>query len=367
MGRNPLRILFINSIHRSKYGGGEKWMVEAARGLSEGGHSVWLASKRGSEILKAADRAGVRTRVFSIHGDFSPLATLGIRRFLKEEGIEILVCNLNKDVRVAGLAARLVGTPVVLARHGVQLCGKQWKHRMTLTHLADGIVTNTETIRRAYMDYGWFDDGFIRVVYNGVREDAGTRPFDFSVSYPGKKVVLGAGRLSGQKGFDVLIEAAALVRAEREDVAFCIAGKGRLRSELEAQVRERGLGDTVFFLGFQENLRPYLKGCDLFVLSSRFEGMPNVVMEAMAVGKAVVATDVNGVGELMVDGKTGVIVPPEDPGTLARAILSVIDDEERLASFGRQGLIRVREHFTMKRMIASLESVFYEKLAEKTG
>jgi len=337
-------------------------MVEAARGLTEAGHAVWLAGRRDSEFLKAAERTGVRTRVFTIHGDFSPWSTLRMRRFLKRAGVQILVCNLNKDVRVAGLAARLAGTPVVLARHGVQLCGRKWKHRMTLTHLADGIVTNTETIRRAYMEYGWFDEGFIRVVYNGVREDVETGAFDFSKDYPGKRIVFSAGRLSDQKGFDVLIEAAALLRERREDVVFCIAGKGRQRSRLEALVQERGLGATVFFLGFQEEIQPYLKGCDLYVLSSRFEGMPNVVMEAMAAGKAVVATDVNGVRELMTDGKTGLIVPPEDPAALAGAVAEIIDDGNRLAGFGSQGRFRVREHFTMARMIASLETVFYEKL-----
>ena len=364
---DPLRILFMNSIHRSKYGGGEKWMVETARGLTEAGHDVWLASKKDSILLNAAAKAGVRTRVFTIRGDLSPMTTFKIKRFLKREGIQVLVCNLNKDVRVAGLAARLSGRPVVLARHGVQLCGKEWKHRMTLTHLVDGIVTNTETIRQAYMDYGWFEDDFVKVVYNGVHQDSGVPRYDFSKDHPGKKVVFSAGRMSEQKGFDDLIKAAAILRRRREDVVFCIAGEGRLRLRLENLVRERGLKDTVFFVGFHEDIHPFLKGCDLFVLSSLFEGMPNVVMEAMAMGKAVVATDVNGVRELMVDGETGKIIPTKRPDILAETIHSLIDDEDKLNAFGSAGLRRVREQFTMEQMIAALEAHFYEKLATKAG
>jgi glycosyltransferase involved in cell wall biosynthesis len=238
---------------------------------------------------------------------------------------------------------------------------------MTLTHLVDGIVTNTETIRQAYMDYGWFDEGFIQVVYNGVREDEDAKPIDFSRDYPGKRIVFSAGRMSEQKGFEDLVEAAALLRKQREDVVFCIAGKGRLKLRLETLVRERGLEDTVFFMGFHEDIHPHLKGCDLFVLSSLYEGMPNVVMEAMAVGKAVVATDVNGVRELMVEGKTGMIVPPKRPDILAETIHGIIDDTDRLDAFGAEGLRRVREHFTMEQMIEALETYFYEKLAETTG
>jgi glycosyltransferase involved in cell wall biosynthesis len=120
-------------------------------------------------------------------------------------------------------------------------------------------------------------------------------------------------------------------------------------------------------MGFHEDIHPFLKGCDLFVLSSLFEGMPNVVMEAMAMGKAVVATDVNGVRELMMDGETGKIIPPKRPDILAETIHSLIDDEDRLNAFGSAGLRRVREQFTMEQMIAELEAHFYEKLATKAG
>jgi len=360
-----MRVLFINSISRTKFGGGEKWMVKAAKGLTEAGHCVYLASKRDAEILKAAEQAGVRTHIINVRSDVSPLNTWRIARFLKKEQIQVLVCNLNKDVRVAGLAARLVKRPVVIARHGVQLCGKAWKHKVTLTHLTDGILTNTESIKRAYLDYGWFDDDFVEVIYNGIEARSDVRAHDFSREHPDKKVIFSAGRLSEQKGFSYLIDAAEMILNQRDDVVFFVAGKGRREKELKQRVHKRNLDDAFHFCGFHENIESYLKGCDLFVLSSLYEGMPNVVMEAMAVGKAVLATDVNGVRELVVDGETGVIVPSGSAESLAEAIEALIDDPRRLEALGQAGLNRVQEHFTISAMIKNLERYFLAKWHEK--
>jgi glycosyltransferase involved in cell wall biosynthesis len=359
-----MRLLFINSIHPRKFGGGEKWMVKAASGLSRLGHRVFVASKPGAEILKAARAAGVETKVLSIHGDFDPLATWRILRFIQTEKIDLVVCNLNKDVRVAGLACRIAVFPAVIARHGVQLCGRSWKHRITLQQLADGILTNTETIKRAYADYGWFDEDFVHVVYNGIEDKSGVRPRDFQTEYPGKKIVFSAGRLAAQKGFPFLIEAAALLR-DRTDLLFLVAGRGSEEAKLEDRVRKRGLEDSFQFLGYFENLDPLAAGCDMFVLPSLFEGMPNAVMEAMAFGKAVILTDVNGARELAEDGKSGIIVPPGNAEALAGAVEKLADDPSMRAKLGDAACRRVRERFTLDAMIGNLETYFETKICEK--
>ena len=353
-----MRILFVNSISANKFGGGEQWMVKAAKGLMDAGHKVFVASKRGAEILRVAHRAAVPTRVFNIRADFSPLNTWRIARFLTHERIEVLVCNLNKDVRVAGLAARLVHTPAVVARHGVLLCARKWKHKVTLTNLVDSILTNTQSIKQAYDGYGWFGDGFVKVVYNGIEDKSHVPPYDFARDFPGKKVIFSAGRLTPQKGFVDLIRAASRLAEKRRDFALVIAGQGRQEDELKALASSLGLEAVVHFWGFRDTIDPLLKGCDLFVLASHFEGMPNVVMEAMAAGKPVIATDVNGARELMVPESTGRIVPPRDPAALAAAIAALLDDAHLRREFGRQGLQRVQTHFTIPLMVQNLEQYF---------
>lgn len=351
----------MNSISRHKLGGGEKWMIKAARGLSGRGHEIWIGGKQGSEFLARALGEGLQTKEFNVRMDFSPLNTYLIARFLKKTRIDVLICNLNKDVRVAGLAARFVDTPAVIARHGILLCGKKWRHKITLTRLVHGILTNTESIKEAYSSYGWFGPEFVQVIYNGIESDPSVEPFDFHSKLPGKKVILAAGRLSEQKGFRYLVEAARLLHDKRSDLHFVVLGRGRLEEEIRQMIRTRKLEESFSLWGYHDDIKAYMFGCDLFVLSSIFEGMPNVVMEAMASGKPVVATDVNGVRELMIDRVTGLIVPPKDPVSLASAIDGLISDGNRMQEFGIQGKARVEQYFTRSGMIDNLEAYFRAK------
>ena len=358
-----MNILFVNSIGRKKFGGGERWMIYAAQGLKERGHTVFLASRKNSELASIGKNTNVSTCGFNIRFDFSPINTFLLYRFLLEHNVQIVVCNLNRDVRVAGTAARLAKKPLVIARHGVSsFHRKKWRYKVIANSFIDGIITNTKTIRQKYSEYGWFDDGFVRVIYNGIRVKEDVVGYDFSDEFPGKKIVFSAGRLSHQKGYEYLIEAAALLFQKRNDLVFIVAGKGKQEKNLNRLVRKCQLEDSFHFWGFLDDIGPYLKGCDLFVLSSLYEGMPNVVMEAMAVGKAVVATDVNGVQELMEDGKTGIIVPPRDAGALAEAIEELIDQPQLLKKCGLNGMERVKHSFTLSRMLDELETYFQEML-----
>lgn len=360
-----MNVLFINSISAHKYGGGEKWMITAAEGLQRKGHRVVLASKKNAVLLRKGEERGVTTSVFNIRSDFSPLQTFLVKRFIERNRIDVLICNLNKDVRVAGLAARLASNrPLVFARHGILLCGKKWKHRLTLTKLTDGIITNTRTIADAYREYGWFDESFVNVIYNGVEISADVPRGSFGAGAEGKKVIFSAGRLSTQKGFEYLIDAASQLCADRSDLFFAVAGKGRMEKLLKEAVKEKGLSDQFHFMGFVDDIAPYLKSCTVFVLASTYEGMPNAVMEAMAQGAPVVTTDVNGARELTDNGGTGIVVAPRDAKALARAIESIADSPSLQKDLSMRGQQRVKQKFTVDGMVAALEAFLLHKLQE---
>jgi len=362
-----MQTAFVNFIGTGKFGGGEKWMVSAGSQLAAKGHDVIMIGRKNSKFLNHARNAGITILGISRWQQATGLYLVTISRALSMQKNDILICNLNTDVRTTGLLAKMRGTPVILARHGLlSFNKKRWRYKASVNYILDGIITNSNTIKNTYAGYGWFDERFVKVIYNGITIPQNVIQHDFSKQFPGKKIIYSAGRLSEQKGFTYLIETATILKKTRTDLVFIISGEGKLEAELKKQAFDAGLEKTFIFFGFAADISPYLKGCDLFVLSSLFEGMPNVVMEAMAMQKPVVATDVNGVRELMVDGKTGFIVPPKEPLAMASAIEKIVDNPEMVNEFGPAGYERVKREFTIPAMASNLEKYLQQKLHEKT-
>ena len=116
-----LNIFFSNSISSHKWGGGEKWMVTAANGLKERGHNTILSGKANSEFLLRAQKENLNTLPLNIYADYNPLKIWHTKKILQQHSIDVIVLNLNKDIRVAGIAAQLAKVPVIIARNGIQL------------------------------------------------------------------------------------------------------------------------------------------------------------------------------------------------------------------------------------------------------
>jgi glycosyltransferase involved in cell wall biosynthesis len=155
------------------------------------------------------------------------------------------------------------------------------------------------------------------------------------------------------------------VAAAAPDVDFVVAGAGSLRGELEALADRHGLGTRLRFLGLRHDVPALLAGVDVLALTSRWEGLPNVVIEAMATGAVAVATDVGGCRELIAHGETGLIVPPGEPEAVARAVLDVLqhaDLADRLRQAARR---RVESEFTLAAMVERTTQVYDAWLRSK--
>jgi glycosyltransferase involved in cell wall biosynthesis len=162
-------------------------------------------------------------------------------------------------------------------------------------------------------------------------------------------VVGNVARLAEQKGHRDLIAAAPAVLERHPDARFAVAGDGELRAELEALARP--LGEQFTFLGERDDVPDLLASFDVFAYPSRFEGLCLAVIEAQAAGVPVVATPVGGIVENVVDGKTGLLVPPRDPVALAGAIVRILDDPELARALAERARPRVRERYTRQRMV----------------
>ena len=180
-----------------------------------------------------------------------------------------------------------------------------------------------------------------------------------------RKTLLAAGWLIHRKGFDILLEAFATVVREGYDVNLLILGEGPERATLEALARNLGLQDRVLMPGYQANAYPFFGRAELFVLSSRYEGLASVILEALSLGVPVVAADcLFGSRELLEDGLYGLLVPPEDPGALAEAIKRLLSSPELCARFRKLGPERARRH-DAPIAARQFEALFFECLGRR--
>jgi glycosyltransferase involved in cell wall biosynthesis len=195
--------------------------------------------------------------------------------------------------------------------------------------------------------------GTVRTIHNGV-PDAGVS--ERAISDASAPTVGFTGRLVRQKGLDVLIRALADVPAVRT----VLVGQGEEEASLRELAHRLGVADRIEFRGWTHEPRRLLSSFDIFVLPSRFEGFPLAVLEAQLAELPVVAADVGSVGEAVVTGTTGILVPPDDPASLAAALASLAADPDRRRALGRSGRERVLAHFTADRMAAGYERLYAE-------
>jgi glycosyltransferase involved in cell wall biosynthesis len=210
----------------------------------------------------------------------------------------------------------------------------------------------------------------ILVIPNGVD----TRPFSLRrggfrerEGIPADRTVITTvGRLDTQKGLPYLLEAARLVTRGRPDLRFLVVGEGPRRRDLLRHRDRLGLKGHVSFLGFRTDIPQILADSDIFVLPSLWEGMPIVLLEALAAGLPAVATDVPGVTEVLTDGETGLVVPPKDAGALARALRELLDDPALRRRFAQAGRRRVAEDFGWEKVVATTMAL-YERLLQEVA
>ena len=196
------------------------------------------------------------------------------------------------------------------------------------------------------------------VVYAGVETEAEASGSPASVPAKTGNTIGTACRLVPIKDVMTLVEALVRLRDDVPDVHLEIAGDGPERARLEREVAARGLTGAVSFLGWRTDIRAVMSGWDVFALPSLEEGLPIAALEAMAVGLPVVASAVGGIPELVVDGQTGWLVPPGDPGVLAQRLRTLLLNSELRRAMGSAGRNRARQHFSIEQMVKAITRIY---------
>lgn len=348
--------------------GGQNQVLLTVLGLRARGHRTAVVAHAGGELGRRMAE-GPDLFLLTPRGELDLRAAWRLARLLRQ--LEPAVVHAHDAHAVAlaagalsmagaGLRARLVAARRVDFRLASNALSR-WKYRRV-----DRFICASAAIR-SLLEAGGISPERTTVVYEGVDVErihsAPTLDPHKAFGLPGGAPVVGnVAALVPHKGQRYLIEAAARVVRRVPDARFVIAGEGELESALRRQIATLGLEKHVVLAGFRPDIIPLHKGFDLFVMSSTTEGLGTSALDAMACGKAVVATRAGGLAEVVVDGQTGLLVPIRDPPALADAIVRLLRDGELRKRCGANALARARSAFDVDRMVGETLQV-YEDLS----
>ena len=333
--------------------------------LAEGGY--W------AEPLRAL---GVAVRTFPRSGsaDLGRLRRLRMAlRTFRPDVLHTVLWSANVYGRAASIGLRL---PVVIAAERNVVRRPPWQRQVErlLDRVTSAYLVNSAAIRDELVQSGRLTADKITVIHNGI-DLAALPPFAIdrcaaraALGFPpGRRLVAQVGRLTAQKDYPTFLAAVERLASVAAETDFLIVGEGEERAALAARVAAAGLGSRVRFLGLRHDVPQVLAAVDVLALTSLYEGLPNVVIEAMATGAVAVVTDVGGCRELITTGLTGFIVPPRDPAATADRIQQVLDDRglaERLAVAARR---HVEDALAVDAMAARTAAVYDAQLAQARG
>lgn len=296
-------------------------------------------------------------------------AAMELRRFLRSQNVALVQTFFESSDLWTGPVAKLFGgTKLIWSRRDMGIL-RQRKHALAyrlMARLPDKVFVVSEQVRNYTIAVDRVPAARVETLYNGLDLDRWSTAA--SIADPQSPIIVTVGNIRRVKGHDVLLRAAAIVIAKFPSASFRIAGEilePDYFAELESLAAQLGIADRVDFTGGVSDLPGFFSDATLFVLPSRSEGFSNAIIEAMAGGLPVVATNVGGNAEAVADGITGSIVPAEDVDTLAAAMLAMLEDPEHARAMGHAGKLRVQERFTTEAMMKQLTAAYSSLLGSK--
>jgi L-malate glycosyltransferase len=345
--------------------GGQNQVLLTVNGLRAIGHRATLVAHPDGELRRRVAE-GLDLIPLAPRTELDLSAAWKFARLIKRLKPDIIHAHDPHGVAMAGLALSLGGAsmspPALVASRRVDfhLQGNslsRWKYRQV-----DCFIAASEAIRTMLVGDGIATDRVV-TVHEGIDVEhvLAAPPVNVHEAFwlPHHAPLVGnVAALVPHKGQRYLIDAARLVVQQVPDARFVILGEGELREHLERHVHEHSLEKHVLLPGFRTDVLGCIKGFDLFVMSSVTEGLGTSLLDAMACSRPIVATTAGGIPELVEDGVNGLLVPPRDAAALARAIVRALQDESLRQRMGAAGFARVRERFTVERMIEGTAAVY---------
>lgn len=384
-GSSPTRLFQL--VTRMDTGGVPEHVLALLSGLSRRNYALTVVCREVSERYRTQLEAlGVRIILLDLKRLISPLAdlraALHLYRLLREDRCDVLHMHMSKAALVGGFVGWAARVPVrINTAHNLgcialpqrALRALFWAYdKFLFATTMHAVITVSERVRDAIVRLGVLPAKKAFAIPNGIDPT----PFDIHADARAQtraalglhedQVAIGCvARLVWFKGLDALVESIPKIVQQHPHARFFIVGEGPLKDTLLAQANQLGVADKLVFLGERNDIPALLAAFDVFVLPSVSEGMPITILEAMAASKPIVATDVGGVGEMIVDKVSGLLVPPRAPAVLAEALLSLVGDASLRARMGAAAKAHLLRHFVQESMVAATDHLYQTQLAER--
>lgn len=360
-----------------KLGGSEKHVIRLASGLRKRGYRTGIVCffQEGS-LASEVRNEGIPFVCLKAPGSWGPIASLRLFEWLRSNRVDILHTYLFGFHLFAGLPARLAGVPVILSsRRGRAVTHWQKRRERWLDHLGnlfvDRVVCCSRESAQWTLEHEKIQQDKVVTIHNGIDESRfSPKPLSLEtrrrIGIPGDALLVGTvANFSAEKGYPYLIEAAEWVLKENPRAWFLLVGHGPLQEEIRRRAGRIPEHGRIIFAGCRSDVADLVNAMDIFVLASVIEGFPNVLLEAMAMARPVVATRVGGIPELIDSGENGLLVPSRDAEALAQGILSLIADRSRTVEMGAQGREKIKKNFNQERMVDQYEALYLSLLRDK--
>jgi len=364
----PMHILLVAAA-TSTSGGGERHVADLLRLLPARGFRVSLVCPPGGDLPVLARELGIAVREVPIAGGLRPGAVLALRRAIRELSPDVVHAHGSRAALFARMADPHAAERCLYTLHGIHIdkAGSSLRRAvfLTLERMLRPRTARFVTVCEADLGkgerLGLIDPARTSVVFNGIATPAFAPRGDLRSELgigEGAPLVLSVGRFHEQKDQQTLLRAWARVLDRHADAVLALVGSGPLEAELREQAAAHGLSGSVRFLSPRPDLAPAYTDANVFVLTSLWEGLPYVVLEAMSHGLPVAATAVDGIPEAVTDGESGILFPPSDPAAAASAIVELLDDPARAAAMGEVGRTRVADLFSLQAMADATAAVY---------
>lgn len=371
--REIIKILFITDLFEIM-AGAERNIVQIVTGLDKRRFNAVLCSFRTGELGDYLNKLGYKVIDLDVKKVYSRKAfkkLIEIQKYIKETNIDLIVSYHENSDFFGLLLSKITGIPIISSKRdmGYNLNSRLRIAYKVVSKLFDGVIAVSDAVKNEVLKRDYISKDKIFKIYNGID----IQKMDVKKNIENKKQELGldqekqiVGIIAGLrkiKGIKTFIKAAKIVLQEDINAQFIIVGndpgeKGSTRYELESLAEKLGIKNDLKFLGKREDIEDILQITDISVNCSLSEGFSNTIIESMAAGKPVVATNVGGNKEAVVEGVTGILVPPENEYILAEAILKLLQNEETANNMGRNAKRLVNKKFTLHKMINENERLY---------